>query len=99
MKGLPAPLVEEKDKIGLYQPQLIPGLPYVIIPIHRMGRIHSLYIASESIKAKSHENRTPLLITQVNEFEYNFPDVDFLHSFKFWVMNIIRFVVLSLSFF
>ena len=64
-----------------------------------MGRIHSLYIASESIKAKSHKNRTPLLITQVNEFEYNFPDVDFLHSFKFWVMNIIRFVVLSLSFF
>ena len=43
---------------------------------HSMGRIHSFYIAGESIKTKAHENSTPLAITHVNDFEYNFPNVD-----------------------
>ena len=44
--------------------------------LHSMGRIHSFYIAGESIKIKVHENSTPLAITHVNDFEYHFPDVD-----------------------
>ena len=44
--------------------------------LHSMGRIHSFYIADESIKIKVHENSTPLAIIHVNYFEYNFPDVD-----------------------
>ena len=41
-----------------------------------MGRIHSFYITSESIKIKVHKNSTPLAITHVNDFEYHFADVD-----------------------
>ena len=43
---------------------------------HSMSRIHSFYIAGESIKTKVQENSTPLAITHVNDFEYNFPNVD-----------------------
>ena len=41
-----------------------------------MGKIHSFYIAGESIKIEVHENNTPLVTTYVNDFEYHFPDVD-----------------------
>ena len=43
--------------------------------LHSMDRIHSFYIAGESIKIKVHENSTPLAITHVNDFEYHFLDV------------------------
>ena len=41
-----------------------------------MGRIHSSQIAGESINIKVNENSTQLAITHVNDFEYQFPDVD-----------------------
>ena len=44
--------------------------------LHSMGRIHSVYIAGESIKITVHENSTPLAIKHVNDFEYHFPDVE-----------------------
>ena len=44
--------------------------------LHSLDRIHSFYIASESIKIKVHENSTPPVITDVNNFEYHFLDVD-----------------------
>ena len=44
--------------------------------LHSMNRIHSFYIAGESIKIKVHENSTPLEITHVNDFEYHFQEVD-----------------------
>ena len=44
--------------------------------LHSMDRIHSFYIAGESIKIKVYENSTPLAITHVNDFEYHFLDID-----------------------
>ena len=44
--------------------------------LHSMGRIHSFYIAGESVKIKVHENSTPLATIHVNDFEYHFTDVD-----------------------
>ena len=44
--------------------------------LHSMGKIHSFYIAGESIKIKVHDNSTPLAITHVNDSEYHFVDVD-----------------------
>ena len=41
-----------------------------------MGKIHSFYIAGESIKIKVHDNSTPLAIPHVNDSEYHFVDVD-----------------------
>lgn len=93
---------EEKNKIGFISITL-----YVRITVCYNSKksaqngqnLQSLYRQfSESIKAKTHENNTPLLITYVNGYEYFFPDVDYLVSFKFWFTNITRFVVLSLSF-
>ena len=44
--------------------------------LHSMGKIHSFYIAGESIKIKVHDNSTSLAITHVNDSEYHFVDVD-----------------------
>ena len=49
--------------------------------LHRMGRIHSFYIAGESIKIMVYENSTPLATTHVNDLEYHFPDVDLSLTF------------------
>ena len=49
--------------------------------LHSMGRMHSFYIAGESIKSKVHENRIPLAMTHVNDFEYHFPDLDLSTTF------------------
>ena len=44
--------------------------------LHRLSKIHSLFISGDTIKIKANENSSPLLIKHVDDFGKHFPDVD-----------------------